>query len=226
MGKIKFILSWTSANLFGWLFGIITGFCIGEIFLAQILSKTFHHSAVDFLSNLFVWLPHGVFIGIAQSLIIRKYKLEIQSNLWIIATTFGWGISITILSWYLNNMGFREIHLFLLPFIIILSGAIIGWSQALVMGTNFPKHTKWVFANIAGIVLCIFVFGYIVVFAKNVFLPKEGNFGGEETGVFEMLIMVLVFPLMGAIPSIPTGIYLSNCLPKFSEIDENKITTK
>ena len=209
--KIKFLGSWIGINLAGWGIGGFSGLCLGEFYLAPIFSLSFDSPIAYSLAPLFVWLPHGAWVGFMQLVILKRWK--IQPVLWVIATSLGWGIPATLISWYYENVFVKQFgygspyEFWFYGFAIILVSVSVGLTQALVMKNNFAKRWLWILANVLGLVLCVLVLGGTMLVVAC-FLPSESSIGAREFGFLMWVFLLLTLPFAGIIPSLSTGLYL------------------
>jgi hypothetical protein len=210
--KIRFLARWIGVNLVGWIAGVFSGLCLGEFYLAPIFSLSFDSSLTDALAPLFVWLPHGVWVGIMQLEMMKKWK--IQPIIWVIATSLGWGIPATLLAWYHENMFVKQFgygisyEYGLYSFLgIVLVGASVGSAQSLVMGSSFAKRGLWILANVLGLVICVLVAASAMFLVMSL-LPPESSFDAYNFGFLTWVVLLLSLSLAGIIPSLATGLYL------------------
>jgi hypothetical protein len=209
--KIMFLGRWIGVNLVGWIAGAFSGLCLGEFYLAPILSLSFDSPIADGLAPLLVWLPPGIGVGIMQSLIMKRWK--IQSVLWMIATSLGLGIPATLIAWYHDNIFVQQFgyggpsQYWFYGFGIVLVATGVGLAQMLVMGTAFSKRALWIVANVLGVVICLLLW-VVVIFSSMSLLPPESSLGARTSGFLVVVISLSTLPFMGIIPSLATGLYL------------------
>ena len=210
--KIRFLARWIGFNLVGWIAGVFSGLCLGEFYLAPIFSLSFDSPIADAVAPLFVWLPHGVWVGIMQLEIMKRWK--IQPMIWVIATSLGWGIPATLIAWYHENVFVEQfgygisyeygVYSFLG---IVLVGASVGLAQSLVLGNTFTKRGLWILANVLGLVICVLVAASAMFFVMSL-LPPESNFDAYNYGFLTWVVLLLSLSLAGIVPSLATGLYL------------------
>jgi hypothetical protein len=204
--KIRFLAHWIGVNLVGWVAGVFSGLCLGEFYLAPIFSLSFDSPIADAIAPLFVWLPHGVWVGIMQLEIMKRWK--IQPIIWVIVTSLGWGIPATLIALYHENVFVKQFgyglsyEYGLYSFLgIVVVGASVGLAQILVMGNSFAKRGLWVLANVLGLVIC-------AMFLVMSLLPPESSFDAYNYGFLTWVVLLLSLSLAGIIPSLATGLYL------------------
>ena len=156
-----------------------------------------------------------------QLVIMKRWK--IQPVLWVmIATSLGWGIPATLISWYYENVFVKQFgysspyEFWLYGFAIVLVSASVGLAQTLVMKNNFAKRWLWILANVLGLVLCVLVVGGTML-AVAALLPSEFSIGAREFGFLMWVFLLLTLPFAGIIPSLSTGIYLLKYSPNVPE---------
>lgn len=227
--KIKFLAGWTGINLAGWFVGVFSGLCLGEFYLAPIFSLSFDSPIADVVAPLFVWLPHGAWVGIMQLVIMKRWK--IQPVAWVIATSLGWGIPATLISWYHENIFVKQFgysspyEYWLYGFSIVLVSASVGLAQILVMNNNFAKRWVWILANVLGLVVCVLALAGMM-FAVASLLPSESSIGGREFGFLMWVFLLLTLPFAGIIPSLTTGLYLLKYTSDVPEENGNSLSNK
>lgn len=209
--KIRFLASWVGLNLVGWTTGVFSGLCLGEFYLAPIFSLSFDSPIADALAPLFVWLPHGIWVGIMQLEMMKRWK--IQPILWVIATSLGWGIPSTLIAWYHENVFVKQfgygspLEYWLYGFAIVFVAGSVGLSQMLVMGNAFVKRGLWILANALGLVICVLV-AVGAMFLTMSLLPSESSIGARDYGFLTWVVLLLSLSVAGVIPSLATGVYL------------------
>jgi len=227
--KKKFLLGWLGVNLLGWIIGVFSGLYVGEFYLAPIIYLTFTSEITRALSPLFVWLPHGAWIGIMQWGMLKKWK--IQPVLWVIATSLGWGIPATAISLYHENFFVKQFgysspyEIWFYGLGILLVGASVGLAQVLVMGNAIAKRALWILANALGLLACILLLVTVIFLAMYLF-PPESSLGGRTFGFLMWVILFLTLPFVGMIPSLATGLYLLKYGYDVPEGESNKPTNE
>ncbi len=107
----------------------------------------------DFLLP-YIFIPAiGLFTGFFQYLLLRRYWPGL--GWWILATSLGWiwTATIMVLRYPLSlrfNLDFASTSIWFVPLTYIISGAIAGLAQWLLLRKRLPSATWWIAASILG----------------------------------------------------------------------------
>lgn len=228
LSRNYFLKDWISYNLLGWLLGVIIGPILFSFTISPALFRNANYDLQTNLAPIFFSFPVGVGLGIMQSIKLRCW--EVPSSLWILATSLGFGIPATLISWFLNYpswflsyvsspLGYRA-PLFLSIAEIIIIGLIVGGLQAILLRRSVLKTRYWVLAYIFGLIslgvvtIGIF-FGTLYVaeptqkFFYSLRLWQLGQLVVTYRGELINLFTLLSVPFFAALfIGLPTGIIL------------------
>jgi len=212
LAQNQFIKKWLILNWLGWLLGLILGPLLFFILLPNI-SDFFWNLNETWLSIL-ISFPFGIGLASMQQIMLRHWK--IRPDVWVLATTFGIGIPVTIISGILyndlladgGNLGFIAIIAE-----ILLMGLGIGGLQAFVIRKHVFKISGWVWSYVLGF-LAIGIAGIgIAISALLLAEPIEKLFYSlglwqlvEYRDLLLLLSIGIAFPFLAVLfIGIPTG---------------------
>ncbi|MBN2499245.1 MAG: hypothetical protein JXB38_00680 [Anaerolineales bacterium] len=195
----KFLFGWIYVNFFTWLVGLffILPFSIFVDASPIVLS--------DELYTLFMCLLFGALVGFKQWLMLSKWG--VRPILWILATSLGFGIPMTLLYWYDNSLPwYAPIRHTVVPLILgpLLISICVGLAQKWVIRVAISKPTLWVRANVIGIFISQVLYIIGLIFLFFLINPVSSDAGELLYG----LVSTIMIPFYGTVSALFTGLVL------------------
>lgn len=205
--QIKFLITWSICNLFGWAVGVFIGLWIGQFRLESFAYLCFSSVAVSPITSnpLYLWLPLGGGIGVAQWLKLRKWNVNFLS--WVLVTIAGLCIPIVLLLVVSNyhgapcspyDFGFGVLSL-------LFIGFCLGLAQSIVLEKLIPGKIYWIFANSIGFLVVLVSVFIIGITYPWVIQPEIELFTHD---FFSYVIVWTVFSFIGSLSAFPAGIVI------------------
>lgn len=216
MGDKGMIKEWAGYNFLGWLLGMI----LGPVLYYDILSPYIRHGLHEKLEPLIISVPIGLFLGVMQYIKLRHWKISPMA--WIGATALGFGIPITLISWFLQSFFGNDVPLLAAAGTAVLAGLLVGGLQAALMRRSIVKPGLWMLIYGLGLLAIAVSTGTIVVGALwgiDRFEYQLLSFGlGVVVRNFDRLLelfIVLVSSTLAAVfIGLPTGLILQKSSKK------------
>jgi hypothetical protein len=150
LAKNPFLKEWVSYNFLGWLLGIVIGPLLFYFVIRYEMPGIYGDDLYDRLSPVFVSFPLGAGLGVMQQVKLRQWN--ISPALWIAATSLGFGIPISLITWVFQSSALRyDIPISWIIVEVILIGICLGGSQALLLRKLISKPSYWILTYVFGI---------------------------------------------------------------------------
>jgi hypothetical protein len=209
----KFLKEWILFNIVGWFLGLI---CSWVLYINVPVWDFVHYKTLRYLLPIIMTFPLGIGLGCMQQFKLRKWKISGLS--WTLATTLGFGIPWTLVSWVISNNSIGPlVELCLLVAGPIVVGASIGGFQVFLLRKSVPGALKlgsWIRSYIIGllalgIVETIIYMIPVAIFNKSLLrLFKDWGWWGLiiHRDLILFSFIGLTIPLFAAIfIGLPTG---------------------
>lgn len=206
--QIQFLITWLICNFLGWGIGVFVGLWIGNFHLESFDYLCFSSVSLSSTNSnpLYLWLPLGGGIGIAQWLKLRNWNVNLVS--WILATIAGVCIPIILLLIVYKHhnapcspydFGFGIMSL-------LFIGFGLGSAQSMVIKNLIPGKIYWIFANSIGFLMVLFSVLFVGITYPWVTQPEI------DLHTHDFLIYVVVwtvFSFIGSLSALPAGVVFS-----------------
>ena len=150
LAKNPFLKEWVSYNFLGWLLGTSIGPLLFYFVLRYEIPGIYGDDLYDRLTPVFISFPLGAGLGVMQQVKLRQWN--ISPALWIAATSLGFGIPISLITWVFQSSASRyDIPLFAVVTEVIIVAICIGGLQALLIRKLIPKPSYWILAYVFGV---------------------------------------------------------------------------
>ncbi len=229
-----FLKGWLTYNLIGWGIGClitIPAFSLATAVSAQIFSvNQFAKAKADVFTSIIIWFPFSAILGIMQWLKLKH--LNVRATPWILATTLAWVIPAAFLSWFFDHYqitSFESWSTKAQVAEILIVGASVGLSQAVIISKSKLMPVLWAFANSIGFLALAFLaalvwgVGYSIGKSLEPFFFSLGDFGFAIVGSRELLLDMLVLSILPFLATLacalPTGLIFSKYGDERTNID-------
>lgn len=205
----EFLAQWSALNLLGW--------GIGFWGINQVSWFLFEH-----IDNVYlIIMLHGFFIGTSIGIFqwVKLRKLGINLFQWICVTALGWGVwrILQLLAdrvlwnseipnffqqtesgfslWFFGQtieVSRPALSVTLLIGVALISGALLGSLQVIVLRKHISKPGQWIGANIFGLLLLMATFGLISGSAFSIFLQEIHFFCDLLDTWYQVLIVAFL----------------------------------
>jgi hypothetical protein len=222
----KFLKEWLLFNILGWFLGLLIFVVLYRII--PVLDYEYYKT-LSYLFPVIFSFPLGLGLGIMQQIKLRKRGISGLS--WTLATTLGFGIPWTLISWLRDNLSLDyQWDPYLDMARIIIVGACIGGLQAYILRKSTSLDIKpgsWILAYTIGLPALVIVefIIYIIpvfIFAKPLLrLFREWGWWGliSYREIFIFSFIALTIPFFAALfIGLPTG----RKLQRFDNMETSK----
>lgn len=168
-------LLWTGATVVSISSGVFIGTALNKFLWTTLALTSTKSSFIYFISRAMVdGLIIGIIIGFFQWLVLKSLKLNWRG--WILVSVIGWCIGIMVTQ-NLNAVGWWWVML------RFLAGAIIGFSQWIVLRNHLPSAYWWIINNSLGCYIIVTDLPLIDITAMHLVSFKDFIFPGLILGL-------------------------------------------